>query len=109
MKTGMLFIAYGNLLDNALEAAISVLDAFIELTVQRKENASLILITLINSCRNIPIYTPNKKLLTTKSDTKKHGFGMKSIQKIVLKYHGDLETYFDEKTATFHTIITLKI
>ncbi|MGN0397920.1 MAG: sensor histidine kinase [Candidatus Fimimorpha sp.] len=100
---------FGNLLDNALEAAISVLDAFIELTVQRKENASLILITLINSCRNIPIYTPNKKLLTTKSDTKKHGFGMKSIQKIVLKYHGDLETYFDEKTATFHTIITLKI
>jgi sensor histidine kinase regulating citrate/malate metabolism len=37
-----------------------------------------------------------------------HGFGIKSIQKTIRKYHGDMQMYYNEDTGTFHTIITLK-
>ncbi len=100
---------FGNLLDNAYESAVSIPDSFIELTVQRKENSPLILITLINSCRSMPSFSYNHLPLTTKKEKRIHGFGMKSIQKTAHKYHGELKTYFDNKTGTFHTIITLKV
>ena len=43
-----------------------------------------------------------------KPETGRHGFGMKSIQKVVKQYHGNLQMYYEHDSATFHTIITLK-
>ena len=33
---------------------------------------------------------------------------MKIIEKVVKKYHGEIQVYYSEETHTFHTIITLK-
>lgn len=38
----------------------------------------------------------------------KHGFGLKSIRKIVAKYNGNIQIYYNSDTLTFHAIITLK-
>ena len=46
--------------------------------------------------------------MTNKADKHKHGFGMKSVCKTVKKYKGDIQTYYNDTTLTFHTIITLK-
>lgn len=97
-----------NLLDNAVEATENIPGSFIELTVQKKENSPFIVIVAINSCRNTPIYDHNGFPISRKPGKGRHGFGIKSIKKVVKQYQGDLQMYYDNTSATFHTIITLK-
>ena len=96
-----------NLLDNAVSAAAGIPDAFIEISAAKREGTSFVVITMINSCRNNPLSKNNGRLITSKSNKKRHGFGMKSIRKIVSKYDGNIQIYYHEDTHTFHTIITL--
>lgn len=96
-----------NLLDNAVEATENIPDSFIELTVQKKENSPFILIILINSCRSAPVYDQDELPISNKADKNRHGFGIKSIKKVVKQYNGNLQMYYDNDSATFHTIITL--
>lgn len=97
-----------NLLDNALEAADGISEAFIELNVGKRENSPLVVITAVNSCQEDPFSNGRNLPVTNKADKSKHGFGLKSIQKVVEKYHGNMQMYYHGETATFHTIITLK-
>ena len=97
-----------NLLDNAIEAAGKVPDAYIEVNSCKRENTPFILITVVNSCRVNPFTNATAKLSTTKPDKKAHGFGIKSIRKICEKYQGDIQMYYDNATLTFHTVITLR-
>lgn len=100
---------FGNLLDNAMEAAGSIPEAFIEITTARRANTPFIVITVINSSRKNPFSNPQGTLATSKSDKRRHGFGIKSIRKTVGKYQGDIKMYYNDDTLTFHTIITLKM
>ena len=97
-----------NLLDNALEAAVQIPDSYIELNTTKRKNTSFVVITVINSCRKNPFSEQNGFLITSKQDKNKHGFGIKSIRKTIKKYGGDIQTYYNNDTLTFHTIITLK-
>lgn len=97
-----------NLLDNALEAASGMPDSYIEINTGKREKTPFLVVTVINSSRKNPILNPQGSLITQKPDRQRHGFGMKSIQKIVNKYHGDLQMYYNDDTLTFHTILTLK-
>ena len=97
-----------NLLDNAVESADNIPDSFIELTVQKKENSPFIVIIIINSCRSTPVYDQDGLPVSHKSSKGRHGFGIKSIKKVVKQYHGNLQMYYDNDSGTFHTIITLK-
>ena len=97
-----------NLLDNAVEAADGIPESFIEITTSQKANTSLIVITVMNSCKSDPFDKRKHFLVSTKSDKRNHGFGIKSIKKIVSKYNGDLQMYFEQEQSAFHTIITLK-
>lgn len=98
-----------NILDNAYEAATNVSDGFIDLSVGYNNNHSMIVITLINSCSVSPFLKNGKLKRTTKSDYSHHGYGLKSVQNIVNKYHGDYKMYYDDTTATFHTVIVFQI
>jgi hypothetical protein len=97
-----------NLLDNAVEAAEHIPDSFIELTAQKKENLPFVVLVLINSCRIMPKCDPDGYPISNKPDKTRHGFGIKSIRKVVKQYQGDMQMYYDTDSATFHTIITLK-
>lgn len=97
-----------NLLDNAIEAAECVPDSFIEISVCKREKTPFIIITVINSSRNNPFREQSGRLITRKSNRRKHGFGIKSIQKTVAKYQGDMQMYYNQESLTFHTVITLK-
>lgn len=100
---------YCNLLENAIEAAGNVQNPYIEINTTKRENTSLVVITVINSCLTNPFCaTPEGKLITHKQEKQKHGFGIKSIKKIVKKHHGNMQMYYNGDTLTFHTIITLK-
>lgn len=97
-----------NLLDNSLEAASNVQNSFIEISTGKREKTPFTVITVINSCRTNPFTEHGGNLITNKSQKNKHGFGIKSIKKIVNKYHGDMRIYYNDETMTFHAIITLK-
>lgn len=100
---------YCNLLDNAIEAADNVENPYIEINTAKRENTSLVVITVINSCLTNPFSNAhNNKLITHKIEKGKHGLGLKSIQKIVDMYHGNMQMYYNDDSRTFHTIITLK-
>lgn len=96
-----------NLLDNAFESAMKMANSFIELHMSNKKNTTLTLITMTNSCRRNPFFPNSKRLVSQKSNPLRHGFGMKSIERVVTKYQGYMEIYYDEETLTFHTIIAL--
>ncbi len=97
-----------NLLDNAVEAAGQSPDSFIDISVCKREKTPFIVIAIINSSRKNPFEGKNGRLATTKSNKRKHGFGIKSIQKTVTRYHGDMQMYYNQESFTFHTVITLK-
>ena len=97
-----------NLLDNAMEAADHIPNSFIEVNTRRREKTSFVVITVINSCRRDPFSEENNGLSSDKPDKLRHGFGIKSIRKIVDKYSGYIRMYYNDDTLTFHTIITLK-
>ncbi len=98
-----------NLLDNAIEASEGIEKAYVDLSIYKKDNSPLIVISVINSCNADPFSGLGHIPSTTKQNKKKHGFGLKSIQKVLYTHHGDNKMYYDERTHTFHTIITLKI
>ena len=80
----------GNALDNAIEGNNSDNGGFIDLEI--RENNNILVISVINSA-NKPIKI-NEEYTTSKTDTKNHGFGLKSIQKTVKKYNGDIQTQY---------------
>lgn len=96
-----------NLLDNALAAAVIMPEGYIDLMVSRRQHTNFTVITLINSCRYNP-FDEYGRLITRKPNRERHGFGMKSIQRIVNKYNGEMTYYFDEESKTFHTILLLR-
>lgn len=97
-----------NLLDNAVEAAAAIPDSFVEITVHKKEHTPFIIIIVVNSCQSNPISGHDGVIHSKKSDNGRHGFGLKSIRKVVNQYQGNIQLYYNNETCTFHTIITLK-
>lgn len=98
-----------NLLDNCVEATENIPDSFIEITAKRKENSPFIVIVTINSCRTAPTYGTDQLPVSNKRNICRHGYGIKSIKKIAKQHGGDLQMYYDNSSATFHTILTLKV
>lgn len=98
---------FSNLLDNATDATKNIPDSYIELSVTPRSNNKII-ITMVNSCRKNPFSKNSRWLTTTKKNKLRHGYGMKSIQRVVDKYEGDSRFYFNEENYTFHTILILK-
>lgn len=98
---------FSNLLDNALDATKDIPSSFIELSITPHNNNGF-MITMINSCHKNPFSKGNHQLISTKKNKWRHGYGMKSIQRIIEKYDGNSRLYFDENSFTFHTIIILK-
>lgn len=97
-----------NLLDNALTAADGIKDAVIEITASKKENTPFVVIAVTNPCKSNPFSRRNSELITHKSDKDRHGYGLKSIRKVIDSYDGKIEMYYDEDTLTFHSIIMIK-
>jgi len=83
-----LTIILGNLLDNAIEAALKVKeDRFIH--IKMKYDKGRLLIRIDNSFRG-EIKEEKGRLLTTKENKNNHGIGMTSVKKVIQKYDGEM-------------------
>ena len=96
-----------NMLDNTVEASNHIKDSYIEITAAQRKHTPFVIITIINSCAGNP-FSPNGELVSSKQNPQAHGFGIKSMEKIIHNYNGNIQMYYDEETSTFHTIIMLK-
>lgn len=81
-------IIMGNLLENSIEASVNTEKPYLSVTIREKQG--VLRIRIENN------YSGKRKLegmnlLTTKKDQANHGYGLRSVQEIVDKYHGEIE------------------
>ena len=96
-----------NLIDNAMEACSLSDEPGIILHINRDDLRSSDIITLINTCKSSPEFERSGFLSTQKKDKARHGFGMKSIQRVVDRYHGTLDLQYLEEDSLFQVTICL--
>ena len=68
----------------------------VELSVVKKEQQNCILISMVNSCDMAPIKDANGNFETGKDKSKGHGYGTKSIARVIQKYNGEADMRYDE-------------
>lgn len=96
-------ILLSNLLDNAIEASISINSPKIEFSI--KNNGNYLCILVRNKIEK-SVLDENNELRTTKKDSSMHGFGLYSVEKIVEKYDGIKSIY--ERNGYFTVDVWLK-
>lgn len=97
-------ILFGNLLDNAIEAAEKSHKKHILVDIYEQ---GAYLSILVSNSTDKQVLESNKNLETTKSDKEMHGIGIKNIKSIVNKYNGMLD--FSENNNEFCCHIMLDI
>ena len=107
IKPADLSIILNNLLDNAVLASEKSKEKFINVSCFcRNERMGALKITNSND------FKPNSKfgiLLTTKNDKQSHGFGIKSVERVIKKYNGILDWSYDEDSARFEITIVFPL
>ncbi|MCM1161939.1 MAG: GHKL domain-containing protein [Roseburia sp.] len=93
----------GTLMDNAEEACEKVAHKkIIELTME--QDADKVFIEMKNSI-NQPVLMRNKELSTSKSDKSTHGYGMKTVKKIIKKYEGHMDIWEEKGKFCMNLIL----
>lgn len=95
-----------NLLDNAFESARQMTNGYIDIRMETREVPALTILTMVNSCLTPPVSSHSGFFISSKKDASAHGLGMRSIARITQKYGGDLQSSYNDKDQSFHTIIT---
>lgn len=97
---------FGNLLENAVEAAERADEPYIELSLSEKQPQNTLLLSLVNSCPEKPEEDADG-LFTRKGGGDRHGIGLKSVGRTVKKYGGSLKQYYAEDEKAFHTVAAI--
>ena len=98
-------VIVGNLLDNAIAASIRTDERFLKLCI-RMENGILFLY-MANSCMGIPEGGCEIRRLSEKS-LAGHGIGLTNVQRIVEKYHGDMEMHCKDNHMETEIMLYMK-
>lgn len=99
---------FGNLLENAVEAAENSKKPYIELIVGSNGDThtdARLFVSLTNSSDEEPLKDSAGNFLTHKLNRERHGMGQKSIKRAVKKYDGNIEQQYDKETRLFHASI----
>ncbi|MBD5555504.1 MAG: sensor histidine kinase [Roseburia sp.] len=98
-------VVLGNLLDNALEAAAQTEEK--ELSIQMSAEKGMMFLEIGNSYNEK--FSGKKGIgKTTKTDKSRHGIGMKNVQAIIEKYHGDMEITCDGRHFEVDVMLYMK-
>ena len=95
---------FGNLLDNAIEAAKNTDERRIQIDIH--ENGNYLIVLICNSIKS-SVLKDNVFLQTSKPDKEIHGIGIRSVKKVVEKYNGMIQFYEEENQFCCHTMLDL--
>ena len=98
---------FGNLIDNALDACQEMKEqSFIDFKTKVQDN--MLFIKIKNSIAEVP-RMKDGELVTTKEEKELHGYGMKSVKRIVNKYEGvisyNVQADYFEVIVSFFDIV----
>ena len=97
-------VLLGNLLDNAIEANMSVAkDRYINMNI--KQQFDYLCINIRNAVSGV-VKVEDSMINTTKKHKELHGFGLKSINEIVKKYNGNC--HFEQNGDEFEVMLMIK-
>lgn len=87
---------FGNLLDNAIEACERMKggDRWIQIQISRQKE--ILNIEISNSIEKVP-EEKNEEFISSKENKKLHGYGMKSVRRIVERYTGEIFYQIQER------------
>lgn len=100
---------FGNLLSNAVEAAERSEERMIELSVIKSVEQNMVLVSMVNSCDIAPIKDASGNFQTTKDREGGHGYGTRSINRVVLKYDGLFDMRYDKTAREFHSVFRFSL
>lgn len=108
MREGDLYVLFGNMVDNAIEAAMSVEEPEKRcIGFNVSVVGSFISVTENNYFTGELRFSSDGLPETTKKDTNYHGFGMRSIEAVVNKYGGSLSVQVNEDIFRLNILIPL--
>lgn len=90
---------FGNLFDNAIEACEKVSDKDRQIQVKIGAQQELLFIHISNTIGVKPVKEGNR-FLSTKHDKELHGYGLKSVERIVGNHEGIISYEADDRTFT---------
>lgn len=101
-------VVLGNALDNAIEAVKNCKnhEKRIEITMGVKKEAWIMVIK--NPYENEIKQDRSGKIVTNKSDKSRHGYGLKSIEKISDKYQGDVITDMEDGVFSITVVLNFE-
>lgn len=100
---------FGNLLSNALESAAQSQEKELDVSVCRNNAQSTIVISIVNSCDAAPVSNGQGGFHTRKKEPALHGVGLKSVERVVRRYHGVSTMYYDAEEKRFHHVLQFPI
>lgn len=98
-------ILFGNLLDNAIEAAKNSQEKRIYLEVGQKEEYISI---LIRNSIDASVLDKNPSLATTKKNSDLHGVGLKSVRRLVEEKNGMIQFFEENNEFCCHILLEKK-
>lgn len=98
-------VLLGNILDNAIEAAIKIPEENRYIKCFMRYENSVLIITVINAFSGKVLKGKDGKLITNKSDSGNHGIGLESVNKIANKYHGSAIIEIKEETFVIKVVL----
>lgn len=96
-------VLFGNLLDNAIEAARKCEDKTIQLLVKWDRGA--LYISVKNTYDGIVNRDMRGNILTRKSDATLHGLGLSNVKSVLEKYNGELKIDAGEKIFSVSAVL----
>ena len=88
-----------NLLDNAIEACQTIKDQPRSIQIKTNVSGGFLVIKLENTYEKPPV-KEHGFFRTSKENPEDHGYGMKLIERIIEKYHGQFTAEYSENTFT---------
>lgn len=89
-------VVFGNLLDNAIEACERIEDRERRIQVRMKKRGDITAVRICNSMAEPPVWM-NGKAVSRKQEPGLHGYGLKSVKRVIEKRGGCFDCCADEK------------
>ena len=99
-----LTVLFSNLMNNSIEASEGTEDAFVDLRIRRLKNGRGTMISIINKYSG-KREKQGDEFITTKLEKKEHGYGLRSIKKLVKQHGGIMDISETEEDQCFHVNI----